>query len=99
MGRRAARRQVSNDHDRARWRELIIATHNVWTMTVDGKHGVGRAAEVLGVYQAMGFENVNLQETRRSGQFALLQAEYICYAVYCKGEGEAGGDGGVGVLR
>ena len=33
-----------------RRRELNIATHNVRTMAVDGKHGVGRAAEVLGVY-------------------------------------------------
>ena len=75
--RRAARRQASNDRDRARRRELVIATHNVRTMAVDGKHGVGRAADIIG-----------LQETRRNGQSALLQAGYV---VYCSGE--SGGDG------
>ena len=86
--RRAARRQASNDRDRARRRELAIATHNVRTMAVDGKHGVGRAAEVLDVYQEMGCDIIGLQETRRSGQSAFLQAGY---AVYCSGE--SGGDG------
>ena len=86
--RRAARRQASNYRDRARRRELVIATHNVRTMAVDGKHGVGRAAEVLDVYQEMGCDIIGLQETRRSGQSALLQAEYV---VYCSGE--SGGDG------
>ena len=42
-------------------------------MAVDGKHGVGRAAEVLDVYQEMGCDIIGLQETRRSGQSALLQ--------------------------
>ena len=86
--RRAARRQASNDRDRARRRELVIATHNVRTMAVDGKHGVGRAAEVLDVYQEMGCDIIGLQKTRRSGQSALLQAGYV---VYCSGE--SGGDG------
>ena len=86
--RRAVRRQASNDRDRARRRELVIATHNVRTMAVDGKHGVGRAAEVLDVYQQMGCDIIGLQETRRSGQSALLQAGYV---VYCSGE--SGGDG------
>ena len=57
-------------------------------MAVDGKHGVGRAAEVLDVYQAMGCDIIGLPETRRSGQYALLQAGYV---VYCSGE--SGGDG------
>ena len=60
--RRAARRQASNDRDRARRRELVIATHNVRTMAVDGKHGVGRAAEVLDVYQEVGCDIIGLQE-------------------------------------
>ena len=78
-GRRAARRQASNDRDRARRKELIIATHSVRTMAVDGKHCVGRAAEVPGVYQEMGCNIIGLQETRRSGQSALLQAGYHDY--------------------
>ena len=87
-GRRAARRQASNDRDRARRRELVIATHNVRTMAVDGKHGMGRAAEVLDVYQEMGCDIIGLQETRRSGQSALLQTRYVAYC-----SGESGGDG------
>ena len=57
-------------------------------MAVDVKHGVGRAAEVLDVYQEMGCDIIGLQETRRSGQSALIQAGYV---VYCSGE--SGGDG------
>ena len=58
--RRAARRQASNDRDRARRRELVIASHNVRTMAVDGKHGVGRTAEVLDVYQEMACDIIGL---------------------------------------
>ena len=43
---------------------------------MDWKHGVGRAAEVLDVYQEMGRDIIGLQETRRSGQSALLQDGY-----------------------
>ena len=86
--RRAARRQASNDRGRARRGGLAIATHNVRTMAVDGKHGVGRAAEILDVYQEMGYDIIGLQKTRRSGKSALLQAGYV---VYCSGE--SGGDG------
>ena len=87
-GRRAARRQASNDRDRARRRELVIDTHNVRTMGVNGKHGVGRTAEVLDVYQEMGCDIIGRQETRRSGRSALLRAGYV---IYCSGE--SGGDG------
>ena len=58
-------------------------------MAVDGKHGPGRAVEVLDVYQEMGCDIIGLQETRRSGQSALRRAGY--YVVYCSGE--SGGDG------
>ena len=85
--RRAARWQASNDRDRAPRKAPMTATHNVKTMAVDDKHGVGRAAEVLGMYQEMGCDVVCLQETRRSGQSS-LQAGYV---VYCSGE--SGGDG------
>ena len=61
---------------------------------MDGKHGVGRAAEVLGVYQEMGGDIVGLQESRCSGQSALVQAGYV---VHCSGE--SGGDGGSGGER
>ena len=55
---------------------------------MDGKHGVGRPAEILDVYQEMGCDIIGLQETWRSGQSALLQTGYV---VYCSGE--PGGDG------
>ena len=55
---------------------------------MDGKHGVGRAAEVLDVYQEMSCNIIGLQETRRSGQSALLQAGYVVYY-----SGGSGGDG------
>ena len=61
-GQRAARRQVINDRDRARRRELIITTHNVRTMAMDGEHGVGRAAEIFGAYQAIDFYIVCLEK-------------------------------------
>ena len=68
-------------------------------MAVDGKSGVGRAAEVLDVYQEISCDIIGLQETRRSGQSALLQAGYV---VYCSDEsgGEREGkkgQGGIGL--
>ena len=68
-------------------------------MTVDGTHGVGRALDVLGVYDRLGCDVIDLQETRRSGYSAFSQAGYF---VYCSGEcgGENGGkkgQGGVGL--
>ena len=64
-------------------------------MAADGKHGVGRATEFLGVYQEMGSGIIGLQEARRSGRSTLLQTEY---AVYCSGEsgGDRGGKKGQG---
>ena len=59
-------------------------------MAVEGKHGVGKAAEVLDVYQEMGCDIIALQETRRSGQSALLQPGYV---VYCSGEFGGNGEG------
>ena len=98
-GRRAAQRQASSDRDRARRRELITTTRNMRMMAVNDKHGAGRAAEVLGVYQEMGCDSVGLHETGRSGQSALLEDGY---GVYCSGEskGDGGGkkgQGGVGL--
>ena len=44
-------------------------------MTEDGKHGVGRAAVVLDVYQDMGCDIVGLQKTRRSGQSMFVASD------------------------
>ena len=57
-------------------------------MSMDGKHGVGRPAEVLGVYEEMGCGIVGLQESRRRDQCTIFQAGYVGYC-----SGESGGDG------
>ena len=88
-GRRVKRREAESEREKVRRQELTIATHNVRTMAVDGKHGVGRAADVLSEYEERDCDIIGLQETRRSGQSALVEAGYV---VYCSGEG--GGEGG-----
>ena len=76
-----------------REREIAAATQNVRTMAVDGTHGVGRALDVLSVYDRLGCDVIGLQETRRSGHSPFSQAGYL---VYCSGEcgGENGGKKG-----
>ena len=66
---------------------------------MDGKHEVGRALDVLSVYDRLGCDVIGLQETRRSGHSAFSQAGYL---VYCSGEygdenGGKKGQGGVGL--
>ena len=68
-------------------------------MAVDGTHGVGRALDVLSVFDRLGCDVIGLQETRCSGHSALSQ---VGYSGYCSGEcgGENGGkkgQGGVGL--
>ena len=94
--RRPLRQRERRNRARARGREIIVATQNVRAMTVDGKHGAGRAFDVLSVYDRLGCDVVGLQETRRSGHSAFSQAGYF---VYCSGEcgdeigGKIGQDG------
>ena len=79
---------------RARGRESTVATHNVRTMAVDEKHGVGRALDVLSVYDRLGCDVIGLQETCCGGHSAFSQAGYL---VYCSGEcDENGGKKGRG---
>ena len=97
--RRRLQQSKRRNRARARGREIAVATHNVRTMAVDGTHGVGRALDVLSVYDRLGCDIIGLQETRRSGQAAFSQAGYL---VYCSGEcgGENDGkkgQGGVGL--
>ena len=97
--RRLLRQRERRNRARARGREITVATHNVRTMAVDGKHGVGRALDVLSVYDRLGCDVIGLQETRRSGHSAFSQASYL---VYCSGEcgdenGGKKGQGGVGL--
>ena len=96
---RRLRQSKKRNRARARGREIAVTTHNVRTMAVDGTHGVGRALDVLRVYDRLGCDVIGLQETRRSGHSAFSQAGYL---VYCGGEcgGENGGkkeQGGVGL--
>ena len=97
--RRLLRQRERRNRARARGREIAVATHNVRTMAVDGKHGVGQALDVLSVYDRLGCDVIGLQKTRRSGQSAFSQASYL---VYCSGEcgdenGGKKGQGGVGL--
>ena len=56
-------------------------------------HGVGRALDVLSVYDRLGCDIIGLKETRRSEHSAFSQARYL---VYCSSEcdGENGGKKG-----
>ena len=88
--RRRLRQSKRRNRARARGREIADATHNVRTMAVDGTHGVGRALDILSVYDRLGCDVIGLQETRRSGHSAFSHAGYL---VYCSGEG----GGGIGI--
>ena len=93
--RRLLRQRERRNRPRARGREITVAPHNVRTMAVDGKRGVGRALDVLSVYDRLGCDVIGLQVTRRSGHSAFSQAGYL---VYCSGEcgDENGGKKGQG---
>ena len=97
--RRRLRQSKRRNRARARGREISVATHNVRTMAVDGTHGVGRALDVMSVYDRLGCDVIDLQETRRSGHSAFSRAGYL---VYCSGEcgvenGGKKGQSGVGL--
>ena len=61
-GRHAKRCEAESEREKIRRKGLTIATHNVRTMAVDGKHGVGRAAEVLSEYEERDCDIIGLQE-------------------------------------
>ena len=52
-------------------------------LAMDGMHGVGRALDVLSVYDRLGCNVLFLRETHRSGYLAFSQTGYL---VYCSGE-------------
>ena len=97
--RRLLRQRERRNRARARGREITVATHNVRTMAVDGKHGVGRALYVLSAYDRLGCDVIGLQETRRSGHTAFSQAGYLVYRSCECGDENGGkkGQGGVGL--
>ena len=68
-------------------------------MVINGTHGVGRALDVLSLYDRLGCNVIGLQETRRSVHLAFTHSGYL---VYCSGEcggdnGDKKGQGGVGL--
>ena len=62
-------------------------------------HGVGRALDILSVYDRLACDVIGLQETRRNRHSAFSQAGYLVYcSVECGGEnGGKKGQGGVGL--
>ena len=46
---------------------------------MDGTHGIGRALDVLSVYDRLGCDVIGLQETHRSGRSAFTQAGYLVH--------------------
>ena len=87
------------DRERAHKRNITVATHNVRMLAIDGKHGMGRAADVFGEYRQMGLDIIILQEKCRDGQSRIKQAGYLVY--YSWGRGDKGGgkkdQGGIGL--
>ena len=67
-------------------------------MAVGGTDGVGRALDVLSVYDRLGCDVIGLQETHRSEHSAFTKAGYL---VFCSGECgvENGGKKGRGGVR
>ena len=89
--RRLLRQSEIRNRARARGHDITVATHNLRTMAVDGTYRVGRALDVLSVYDRLGCDAIGLQETRRSGPLAFSQVGYL---VHCSGEECGGGNGG-----
>ena len=58
-------------------------------MVINETHGVGRALDVLSLYDRLRCNVIGLQETRRSAHLAFTHSDYL---VYCSGE--CGGDNG-----
>ena len=73
------RQSERRNRARTRRREITVATHDVRMMAVDRTHGAGRALDMFSVYNRLGCDVIGLQEIRRSGHSAFLQASYLVY--------------------
>ena len=93
------RQSERGNRARAREQEITVATYNVRTMAMDGTHGVGRALDVLSVYDRLGCDVIGLQEARRSGYSAFSHVGYSVYysAEYGDENGGKKGQSGVGL--
>ena len=58
--RRLLQQSEKRNRTRARGQEITVATHNVRTIAVDGTHVVGRALDVLSVYDRLGCNVIGL---------------------------------------
>ena len=68
--RRLLRQRKRRNQGRTRGREITVATHNVRTMAVDGKHGgVGRALYNLSVNDRLGCGDKNGGKKGQGGVF------------------------------
>ena len=76
--RRLLRQPERGNRARARGREITVAAHNVRTMAVDGKHGVGRALDVLSVYDRLGCDVRTRLECTPSPPSFLFQTTTLC---------------------
>ena len=94
--RRLLRQRERRNRARARGREIIVATHNVRTMAVDGTHGGGRA---LDVSCTIGW-GATSSVYRRPAAVHIQPSARLATWVYCSGEcgdGNCGKKGQAGV--
>ena len=75
--RRRLQQSKRRNRARARGREIAVATHNVRTMAVDGTHGVGRALDVLSVYDRLGCDIIGLFAGNPSKRTVSLQPGWL----------------------
>ena len=98
--RRLAKKQAESSHVRTRKQEVCIVTHTVRTMAVDGKHGIGRAWEVLSAFRKLVCDVMGTYRGDTSQWTIDIRGSGI-HTVYCSGEsgGESQkkGQGGVGL--
>ena len=76
--RRLLRQRERRNRARARGREITVAVHNVRMMAVDGKHGVGRALDVLSVYDRLGCDVRTRLECTPSPPSFLFRTTTLC---------------------
>ena len=79
---RERRARLDEAKARSRNSELQVATHNVRTLSLTGKHGADHAEVVLRKCQAVGCDVIGLQETRRPGRTEFSAAEYRVCLLY-----------------
>ena len=86
---RLLRQGERRNQARARGREITVATYNVRTMAVDGKHGVGRALDVLSVYDRLGRPAaVDIQPSARLATWCTAEVSAVTKMVGRKGKVE-----------